>query len=877
MKEADRNKQIQVENRIQRSTIITVICDTILIVALVLFLLSYVSVNNADTFNQNVENITNIATAKSELMLSVLERSSHEVKTAYRYCNGKEVDEIMKYLTCICGEESEYQLLQRDSTHSTDLYHVYSGFSTKEVDGKPQQIHYQNTDLSSSLYLHSSEDTGEICYSQGFTNKTDALRYFAVFCRIDAMVNGNPQTYFLVKPQMESSILDLLQTYTQYGRLATAVCYADGKYLAKDDTFRADNFYDYLYKYNDLSIDERNALREQVQNNSKRAGYLEFHDLKRQDCIFSYSACGETANWYVIVSVPTTEFVSGQLLSFFPLIIIVFLAVLLLFNIWRLLIIVKELRQSVERERIANSSKSSFLSRMSHEIRTPLNAVIGYNTIAQSEMNNAKDDVGRKQAATKVMDCLQKSEIASKHLLTIINDVLDMSAIESGKIKVAHELFDFKGLITSLTTVFYSQAKSKQVDFEVIFDNLTEEWFIGDQMRTNQILTNLLSNAIKFTPECGTVLLKIQQQKSESNKAHIYFDISDTGIGMSADYLERIWKPFEQADSSISRRFGGTGLGLSITKHLVELMNGEISVVSTPGVGTTFHVDLTFEQTEQPYPSNAYDFSSVNALVVDDDPGTCDYIRLLFHQWGAKCATVTSGVDAVKAVSIAMQNKEPFSIFLVDWHMPDIDGFETIRQIREISGDTMPAVILSAYDYSELAEKATTFGINKFVTKPFFQSTLFDLLTNIPAANSTNVIQKSAKTSFHGERILLAEDNNMNMEIATKILESAGLVVDTVWNGKEATKSFLTSPAGTYAAILMDIQMPELDGYEATRTIRASSHPEANTIPIIAMTADVFAEKVAEAHEAGMNDHIAKPIDIPKLFDTLKKYISPST
>lgn len=282
----------------------------------------------------------------------------------------------------------------------------------------------------------------------------------------------------------------------------------------------------------------------------------------------------------------------------------------------------------------------------------------------------------------KVLDCLVKSDIASKHLLTIISDVLDKSAIESGKVEVAHDCFDFKGLITSLTTVFYSQARAKGFEFEVLFGTLTEEWFTGDQMRTNQILTNLLSNAIKFTPEGGLVKLRIQQPEAETNAAHIHFEISDTGIGMTQEYLKRLWTPFEQADSSISRRFGGTGLGLSITKNLIALMGGAIDVENSPGEGTTFFVDLTFERTEQPQNTRSYNFSTVNALVVDDDESTCDYFKLLFNQCGAKCASVTSGVDAVSAVSNALANKSPYTICLVDWRMPGMDGIETVQRIR---------------------------------------------------------------------------------------------------------------------------------------------------------------------------------------------------
>lgn len=865
-------KLLSMEDSIRRSTFITVLCDVVLIVALVACLLSYMLINNADTYDQNIESITNIAMAKSDLMRSALERSGHEVEIAYRYCNGKSIEEIMDYLALIGDQDNEYQLLRLDEESSTELYHIYSGFSTRIKDGDYWQVQYENTNLPAALYRDSLRETGEICYSRGYTNNTDGQRYFAVFCGIEIIENGELQKYYLVKPQLENKIIDLLETYTQYGRLDTAVCYADGYYLARDDSFRADTVYDYLYKYNDLSIDERNAIRTSVLEDEDNSGYLEFKDLKRRDCIFAYALCDETEDWYVFVSVPVSEFVSERMFSFFPLIIIIFLAVLLLFNIWRLLIIVKQLRQSVERERVANMTKSSFLSRMSHEIRTPLNAVIGYNAIAKTEMTREMTDT-QQQSQMKVMDCLNKSEIASKHLLTVINDVLDMSAIESGKMQMEHSSFDFRGLITSLTTVFYSQAKVKNIDFEVIIDTLTEEWFVGDQMRTNQILTNLLSNAIKFTPEGGSVTLKISQPEADTNAAHIRFDVADNGIGMTKEYLEHIWTPFEQADSSISRRFGGSGLGLSITKNLVDILGGTISVQSEPGKGTAFGVDLTFEKAPQPMNTDSYHFDAVNALVVDDDISTCEYIRMLFNRCGAKCAAVTSGEDAIKAVTLAMEEREEYTVCLVDWQMPGMDGIETIKCLRNIVGEKLPIIILTAYDFSELAGQVAEIGVNRFISKPLFQSSLFDLLTNISGELPERHVKRNESINFGGVRVLLAEDNEMNMEIAKRILESAGLVVDGVWNGMEVVETFEKSPAGTYKLILMDVHMPLMDGHQATRTIRASSHPEAKTIPIIAMTADAFAEDVAESSASGMNDHISKPIDIPTLFETLKKYI----
>lgn len=520
----------------------------------------------------------------------------------------------------------------------------------------------------------------------------------------------------------------------------------------------------------------------------------------------------------------------------------------------------------------ASAAKGNFMSKMSHEIRTPLNAVIGYNLIARNELTDAQNEAERRNAEMKVMDCLTKSDIASRHLLTIINDVLDMSAIESGKIKIEHARFDFKGLITSLTTIFYSQAKTKGVTLDVVIDNLFDEWFIGDQMRTNQILTNLLSNAIKFTPEGGSVKLLINQIEDNDLKTHVHFEVYDTGIGMTQEYLSHIWTPFEQADSSISRRFGGTGLGLAITKNLVDLMGGAISVESKPGEGTKFTVELDYDRVEKSDSSEPYDFNNINALVVDDDGSTCDYIRLLFNRCGARCATVTSGVDAIQAIEQSIKSKDEFTLCLVDWRMPHMDGIATIRRIREIVGELLPIIVLSAYDFSEIADKASEIGVNRFVSKPLFQSSLFDLLANICGAERPRTIEKNEDYDFHGARVILAEDNTMNMEIAKKIMESAGLLVDSAWNGKEAYELFSKAMPGTYLAILMDVHMPVMNGYEATRIIRASSHEEAKTIPIVAMTADAFIEDVAEAKEAGMNDHISKPIDVDALFELLDKY-----
>lgn len=533
-----------------------------------------------------------------------------------------------------------------------------------------------------------------------------------------------------------------------------------------------------------------------------------------------------------------------------------------------------KLENAVRKAETADKAKSIFMSKMSHEIRTPLNAVIGYNTIARNEMVSARTDEEHRQAEMKTLDCLTKSDIASKHLLAIINDVLDMSAIESGKIKIANEKFDFKGLITSITTIFYGQAKQKNVELDVVFGKLNEEWFVGDQMRVNQILTNLLSNAIKFTPDRGRVKLLINEEKEDEENTYIHFEISDTGIGMSEEFLSQVWTPFEQADASINRRYGGTGLGLAITKNLVEIMGGNIKVKSELGVGTTFLIDLCFKRTIQPSKLKTYDFKNIRALVIDDDSSTCDYVYLLFTKFGVRCSSFTSSQNAIDEFYEEKKKGDPYNLCLVDWQMPGMDGIETVKKIREIAIEDLPVIIITAYDYTAIADKAAEIGINSFVSKPLFPSSLFNLIAKYSSIDSIKDKKEIIKKyDFDGTRVLLVEDNSMNMEVATRILSNVNIKVDQVWNGEEGVRKFVNSPKETYKVILMDIQMPIMDGYNATRAIRASNHPEAKTIPIIAMSADAFSENVAEALNAGMNSHIAKPIDVDALYKTLDTYL----
>ncbi len=521
------------------------------------------------------------------------------------------------------------------------------------------------------------------------------------------------------------------------------------------------------------------------------------------------------------------------------------------------------LKDALENAENASHAKGDFMSRMSHEIRTPLNAVIGYLDIA----HDASDD------QKKVLHCIEKSQIASKHLLSIINDVLDISSIESGRMKIAHDDFDIKKMVNSLTTLFYNQAKAKGVEFIVRMQPMESEWLSGDELRVRQILLNLLSNAVKFTPEGGTITLGIRQVGERADKQRIEFSVQDTGIGMSEEYRTRMFQPFEQESASTAKNYGGTGLGLSISNNLVRMMGGTIDVKSELGKGTCFTVLLAFDKAKSDQVTNEMpeDFSHVRALVVDDDQDTCAYMEKLLERMGVRCDTVTSGKKALRRVTSRNDAGRPYDICIIDWNMKEMDGMETAREVKKICGHEIPIIIATAYDYTELMDEAKEIGVDKIVSKPLFQSTLFDLL--VSTYGKYRPVQNAAKPKIDlsGTKILLAEDNEMNMEIALDILSKAGLVMTPVVNGKEALDTFEASEPGTYDAILMDIQMPVMDGYTATRKIRECHHPEAKSIPIIAMTANAFSEDVTAALAAGMNDHVAKPISYDRLFNVLNR------
>lgn len=522
----------------------------------------------------------------------------------------------------------------------------------------------------------------------------------------------------------------------------------------------------------------------------------------------------------------------------------------------------RKLENALDNAERASIAKSEFLSRMSHEIRTPLNGITGMTLIA---IQNIKDE-------KKELDCLNKISMSSKHLLVLVNDVLDMAKIESGKVEIKNEKFNFRVFIESITSIYFTQAKARNIDYETILIGDIPEQLNGDSLRLNQILGNLLSNALKFTPDNGKIKFKITLVKSSTDEDILKFEVIDNGCGIKKENADKIFNAFEQEDDSITKRYGGTGLGLSISKRFAHLMGGEISVQSKEGEGSDFIVQIPFKKVLDQKPIRKSDLGNLNVLVVDDDIETCTNTKSLLNKIGLNADWVDNGFDAIKKIEESIKENDKFDVCLIDWKMPYIDGIETTRRIREIAEDKDILVILiTAYDVEEIREEALRVGANGVINKPLFESTIVEAIENAKNHNETYEVMKDgfAGNVFAGKRILIAEDNDLNLEIASELMIMNGAEVEKAKDGKEAVDMFAGSKEGYYDLILMDIQMPVMNGYEATKEIRKLDRRDAKTVSIVAMSANVFESDVRKSIESGMNDHIGKPINMDEIYDKL--------
>ncbi|MDE7162896.1 MAG: response regulator [Clostridia bacterium] len=586
--------------------------------------------------------------------------------------------------------------------------------------------------------------------------------------------------------------------------------------------------------------------------------------------------CGkmENSEWFLITVMKYTDLdaqvtdlsksLTGVTVGICAVIIVILVAVFAIY-----LFLNRRNLQQVEHSRElaeeANRAKSDFLSNMSHDIRTPMNAIVGMTAIATANIDDQQ----------KVADCLKKITLSSRHLLGLINDVLDMSKIESGKMTLNMEQISLSEVIEGISTIIQPQLKIKRQHFDIYVKNILAESVYCDSVRLNQVLLNLLSNAYKFTPEEGTIELSVYQEESPRGNDFVrtHIVVQDNGIGMSEEFQKHIFESFTREDSARVNKTEGTGLGMSITKYIVDAMRGKIDVFSKLGKGTTFHITLDLEKAEIAEVDMI--LPKWRMLVVDDDQMLCDTAVAALSSIGVEAESTLDGESAVKMAMQARAANKSYDIILIDWKLPGIDGIETARRMHKKLDKDLPIMLISAYDWTEIEDEARAAGISGFIAKPLFKSTLFYGLRQFTQPGSdapVKVETKSKEVNLEGKRVLVAEDNDLNWEIAELLLSGAGLIVEHAENGQVCVDKLLEHKPGYYDAILMDVRMPVMNGLEAAEYIRGLRKGY-NKVPIIAMTADAFAEDMQKCLDCGMNAHIAKPIEIDVVKATLAKFI----
>ena len=688
------------------------------------------------------------------------------------------------------------------------------------------------------------------------------------------MHNGDRSTGLIAAVPLEY-ITDFLFLKEEGQLMYYHIIRPDGSFVIQNPNTELRYFFEQLQKQSDSAVNESSAenpvekFSAALKKHEEYTAILEVNGEERQ----IYGISLPYSEWYLVSVMPYTilddainnlgsQRIFMTLLSCASVLIILTVIFLRYFSITRSQMNELEKARQVALE--ANKAKSEFLANMSHDIRTPMNAIVGMTAIAAAHIDDRK----------QVENCLRKITLSSKHLLGLINDVLDMSKIESGKLTLATEQISLKEVVEGIVNIMQPQVKTKKQTFDIHVKNILTENVWCDGVRLNQVLLNLLSNATKYTPEGGSIHLSLFEENSPKGERYvrIYIKVKDNGIGMSPDFLKRIYESYSRADGARIHKTEGAGLGMAITKYIVDAMEGTIDIQSEPDKGTEFLLTFDFEKAAAMNMDMV--LPSWNMLVVDDDELLCRTAMDALKSIGIKAEWTLSGEKAIELVNEHHKRREDYQIILLDWKLPGMDGIQVAKEIRHNLGDEVPILLISAYDWSEFEAEAREAGISGFISKPLFKSTLYYALRQYMGTETENGQTLNPNIDLSGRRILIAEDNELNWEVANELLSDLGVELDWAEDGQICLDKFQKSPEGYYDAVLMDIRMPHMTGYEATKMIRGLNHPDALSIPIIAMSADAFSDDIQHCLECGMNAHIAKPIDIMEVSRLLKRFLT---
>ena len=835
--------------------IVTIIVNVIIIAAMLIFVVLYSRFENTDSYRRQIEHFESTMVTMEKVTENYLEGEQQICDVWARYINSEHMtmEEAVSFIRAS-------HVLKNASAHLISL-DTSTGLSTRPKQGTADDYAVSYKQIALLENADWINEIGEsINITRAYTNPMNGEQSLAFCNRV--MLNG---------PESDSSeaavllrvmpISELEQKWvfpqTELVDAELSMIDANGDYILKGHSFKNASFFEFYKSYNPTDPESAGRLFDRITSSTGSVSMLNSHG---QECILAFTPVTATSGWTLLGFVPAKDLHVDAENWLLVGVVSAGLLILFLLDLHYMLYLNRRFQAAAREAESASKAKTDFLSTMSHDIRTPMNAIIGLTTIAEKNLGDVES----------TGESLRKISLASNHLLTLINDILDISKVESGKLKLSPLTFSIVETVENLVNISQPMIKEKNIDFRFHVNQIEKEYLYTDQLRLNQIYINILSNAIKYTEPGGRVTIDMHEEKSAiPNCIRLSYIVADTGIGMSPEFMTTMYQPFSRQIDSRVNSIQGTGLGLAITKQMVDLLGGTIDCQSEQGKGTTFTVVLDIPVADRQRDDMLLD--PIDVLLVDDDEILLQTAADILASLGASVEMTQSGVEALGMVKHRHLSGRDYGVVIVDWKMAGVDGVETIRRIRTEVDENIPILLISAYDWSDIEDRAKAAGANGFVSKPLFRSTLYDKINDLTGKESVSQEPEDNYSDLQGLHILVAEDNDINWEIISAMLSMFGITSERAENGRLCVDRMRAAAEGSYELIFMDIQMPEMNGLDATRAIRKLDNPWASSIPIVAMTADAFSENVTECLEAGMNGHIAKPVDIKLVIKEIRR------
>ena len=832
-----------------------IIVNVVIIAAILIFVILYSGFGSRESYLRQIEHFEDTTVTMEHVTENYLEGEQRICDVWAQYINSRNMtmEEAAEYIRTS-------HVLENTSAHLI-LIDTLTGLSTRPKQGTDNdcEVSYQRLGLLGDVSW--IDEIGKsINITRAYTNPMNGEQSLA-FCNSITLYDPESDSKEAAVLLRVIPISDLEQRWvfpqTELVNAELSMIDANGDYILKGYSFKNSSFFEFYKSYNKTDPESSKELFDRV---TSATGSIPMINSHGQECVLAFTPMSATVGWTLLGLVPAEDLNVDTENWLLIGVVSAGLLILFLCDLFHMLYLNKHLQITARKAESANKAKTDFLSTMSHDIRTPMNAIIGLTAIAEKNTGDVE--------STK--ESLRKIGLAGNHLLTLINDILDISKVESGKLKLSPLTFSIVETVENLVNISQPMIKEKNIEFSFHINQMEKEYLYADQLRLNQIYINILSNAIKYTEPGGRVSVELREETSAvPGSVRLTYIVADTGIGMSPEFMETMYKPFSRQVDSRVNSIQGTGLGLAITKQMVELIGGNIECRSEQGKGTTFTVVLDIPVADRQ--REDMQLEPIDVLIVDDDETVLQTAADTLKSLGASVEQAGSGLEAIGMIEHRHTSGRNYNVIIIDWKMPEIDGLETISRIRSEIDKDVPILLSSSYDWTDIEDKAKAAGASGFVSKPLFKSTLYDKINSLIGKDSGSCEPEDDYSDLEGLHILVAEDNDINWEIISAMLSMFGITADRAENGRACVDMISAAEEGSYELIFMDVQMPEMNGLDATRAIRALENPWAASIPIVAMTADAFSENIMECLDAGMNGHIAKPIDVKLVIKEIRR------